>query len=728
MRRMDSRLFLCGGVVLLAACSGGGAKTSSDGGVDAGPPKDGGPSHDGADGAPKDGGMPKDTGLDAPGGCMGYSAAYCEFLNACEPGMLNANFGTLANCETSLDADCSRNLAAPGSGVTAAYVSSCTPQLTMETAACSSGPIPRPIKEMTACTVIGAGIGGTPCGLNAQCATDVCDVVGSTCGTCTTLANTAGAACGPGTGVTCGPGLECTQNETCATVVGLSDACNPSGSPPTACPDGTICVVPSMGAAGTCQASGVKSGTPCNAAGIGKPDCWQKAGFFCDHATKTCAPISYGAGGASCGEADGGTADPECAGGVCVAGACVTTVAENGTCTVGTSPPECVSGTSCVGSVCKAVDEMCASGGLPPFTFSPSNVSLATIYEQASKAKIETLTSSESPCLITTAETTGGASASCFKSPIKAVTTTQGGTAYTYDLIVVQSLTLQAGASILAGGTTPLVIVSLSDVTFMGGSYLLANSTTAGVGTVGPGGAPPGGVDFSNGVGPGGGPAAAASHSPGPGGGGFCGAGGPGGSAATGGATYGSEDNRPLLGGSAGGDNGNAGGAGGGAIQIVAAGTLSLGSGYISASGAGAGGLCGQSGGSGGAVLLEAPTVTIAAAGALTANGGAGSGYGPGCIGSQVAADGSTNTNVAASPSSAGGGYGSGGAGGAGGAIAGLGGGSSGGTSAGGGGGGVGRIRINAVTATIAGSAVISPSMAVVCATQGPLRALADGP
>jgi hypothetical protein len=722
MRRMDSRLFLLGGVVLLTAC-GGGPKTSSDGGAD-GPPKDSGTSGDGADGAPKDGGM------DAAGGCTSYAAAYCKFLSACEPGQLNAQFGTVATCETMLDADCSRSLAAPGSGVTPAYVSSCTAFLATETSACSSGPIPRPIKETNACTIVGAGAGGAPCGINAQCATDVCDVVGSTCGMCTTRVNTAGAACGPGTAVTCGPGLECNSSGICATVVGLSDVCTPSGSPPTACPEGAICVVPSMGAAGTCQASGVKSGTPCNNAGIGKPNCWDNAGFFCDDATKTCAPISYAAGGASCGEADGGTADTACAGGVCVASACVTTVAENGACSVGTSPSECVAGTSCVENVCKAVDETCATGGLPPFTFSPSNVSLATIYEQASKAAVETITSSESPCRITTAETTGGANASCFKSPIKAVKTTRGGTSYTYDLIVVRSLTLQAGASILAGGTTPLVIVSLSDVTFMGGSYLMANSMTAGTGTVGPGGAPSGSVDFLAGAGPGGGPGAAASRSPGPGGGGFCGAGGPGGSGTTGGGTYGSEDDRPLLGGSAGGDNEGGGGAGGGAVQIVAAGTLSLGSGYISSSGAGAGGMCGQSGGSGGAILLEAPTVTIAASGALTANGGAGSGHGPGCLGPapNVAADGSTNTNVAASASPAGGGYGYGGAGGAGPTIEGLTGGPQTGTSAGGGGGGVGRIRINAVTATIAGSAVISPSMTGVCATQGPLRSLSDGP
>lgn len=138
----------------------------------------------------------------------------------------------------------------------------------------------------------------------------------------------------------------------------------------------------------------------------------------------------------------------------------------------------------------------------------------------------------------------------------------------------------------------------------------------------------------------------------GSGGAGYGGVGGPGGAcvcpdpdAVAGGlggpATCGTDELVPLLGGSGGAGGtlpgagpsvAGVGGGGGGALQISAAGSLTVGStGRIDANGAGGAGTLGGTGaaggaggGSGGALLLEAPVVTVAVNGVLAANGGGG--------------------------------------------------------------------------------------------------------
>ncbi len=80
-------------------------------------------------------------------------------------------------------------------------------------------------------------------------------------------------------------------------------------------------------------------------------------------------------------------------------------------------------------------------------------------------------------------------------------------------------------------------------------------------------------------------------------------------------------------GGGAGGGGGDGGG-GGGAVQLIAAGTVTIGSSASSAAGVDVGGCGGKSngggGGSGGAILIEAPHVQLGAHAVLAANGGAG--------------------------------------------------------------------------------------------------------
>jgi hypothetical protein len=387
----------------------------------------------------------------------------------------------------------------------------------------------------------------------------------------------------------------------------------------------------------------------------------------------------------------------------------------------------CIAENGSAAGSCAPVDLKCGGkdAGLPAFTFSPSNVGLETILEWASMAQDETVTTAGDSALLVSTASTAATAQSGFMSPIEAVTQSDGSIV---NLVVVKSLTVASTGSIVVSGSVPLVIVSLSDVTFMGGN-LQANSTESGT-LPGPGGAAGNGGTAAKGVGKGGGSLGNIAGTVGSGGGAFCGVGGAGGGGGTTTAGYGNEAIRPLIGGSSGG--GDYGGAGGGAIQIVAARSLNLQAlSYITVGGAAAGAdSCitpAGGGGSGGAILLEAPTVTIA--GVLAANGGSGGGDSQGLDGW----DGTNSPETPASGATGTGGLGAGGKGGAGTTPNGTVGGASGAACgiAGGGGGSAGRIRINSATGTATLTSPdmnISPELTTKCARQGLLRSVDDGP
>ncbi len=276
-------------------------------------------------------------------------------------------------------------------------------------------------------------------------------------------------------------------------------------------------------------------------------------------------------------------------------------------------------------------------------------------------------------------------------------------------VFVMHSLLVKEAAHLLVRGNLPLVIVATDNVVIEG--ELTAAPAPRGIYAFA-GGAPPAPLHATLGGGHGGG-----GEQPvlfyGAGGAGYCALGGAGGTGAKvpvgahGGATYGTANLIPLLGGSSGGAT--QAGAGGGAIQISA--RLLVGVGLKGVINAGGGGGQGNSGGgSGGSILLEAPIVTIA--GHLSANGGGGGG---------TAAGGTGGDTGTPSPGGANGG----GAGGASEHPAGspgsaydakAGGGEAG---SGGGGGAAGRIRVNTGVANMTINGIISPTWTTGCATQG---------
>lgn len=292
-----------------------------------------------------------------------------------------------------------------------------------------------------------------------------------------------------------------------------------------------------------------------------------------------------------------------------------------------------------------------------------------------------------------------------------AVSQTQGGPEVA--VLVVNSLTVTADHEVIVEGSRPLVIVSATTIDLKGKLPIAAGMTAAPTGSVSWGGL--------DGLGPGGGKAGTnATYSGGAGGGAFCSPGGRGGndythnSGGPGGGVYGDANIVPLRGGSSGGlaRLGKCSGAGGGAVQLVAAKSISI-AGEVSAPGQGG---ChglewgGSGGGAGGAVLIEAPEVSVT--GVVAVNGGSGGGDfwdgKPGSVsdvpasGGKCKGDGAAGTNPA---------------------LAGIDDPDPACDAPGGGGGGGGWIRINtsAGTAAIGAAAVLSPAQSTGCASVGSL-------
>jgi hypothetical protein len=295
-------------------------------------------------------------------------------------------------------------------------------------------------------------------------------------------------------------------------------------------------------------------------------------------------------------------------------------------------------------------------------------------------------------------------------------------------VLSVDTLTIRNGASLIGVGSLPLVIMAATDIDLAGRLTVAADEL--------PDDPRPGAGGFLGalggtelGDGPGGGQPGLVGdpswHDSGGGGGSYATRGGTGGEAMAalggeGGPTYGNEDIVPLQGGSGGGGGAPRytelpGGNGGGAVQLVAAGAITIRStGVIDASGAGGWSgseVSGSGGGSGGAILVEAPRVVVEAGGGLGANGGAGAGGH-----NEIRGE---NGSAAGAPA-LGSGEGAAGRGGDGSdqdGVAGDGGDSQ---NAGGGGGGAGWIRINDATGTteLPGARIL-PRLGSCCAHQG---------
>lgn len=267
---------------------------------------------------------------------------------------------------------------------------------------------------------------------------------------------------------------------------------------------------------------------------------------------------------------------------------------------------------------------------LRAFDYQPTNFDPSDIGAGASGNAVEL------DCGVSTFDSTTGAFDNwCGEPTPTPVTLTQTGGP---DIVILPmaDFKLSEGATLTLTGDHPVVLAVFGDATIAGTLDASADGTVPGAG----GNQSCGGSQGADGDGD----PARYSGASGGGGGGFGTEGGSSGDAdtdhsdglnpgASGGVVRGTPDLSPLLGGCAGGKAGGcdtAGGAGGGAVQVSAAGTLTI-SGSVLANGGDGSLPCGASdegggtgGGSGGGILLEASVVSNAGATIRAAGGDGG--------------------------------------------------------------------------------------------------------
>lgn len=378
----------------------------------------------------------------------------------------------------------------------------------------------------------------------------------------------------------------------------------------------------------------------------------------------------------------------------------------------------CVSadaGTACPSGICRA-DQACEDGGtaLSGFPYIPSNFDPIAVATGGTGSNISL------SCNNAWFNSTDGGMNWCSGQPLPVVSVI--GQAGGPDAVVLAMTDLTLSGTLTLVGSRPVILAVYGNATIIGtlsAQSSLGRDAGAGFDSAATCTAGDGGSTVANSIGSGGGGGGFGLD--GGNGGNISGAGGVDGGA--GGAWGGNGAIVPLRGGCSGGsggrpndtsNGGGQGGEGGGAVQLSAAGVLTV-SGTVTASGAGGGGGLrdqvgdgshggngGGGGGSGGAVLLEGQDVSVATSARLTANGGGGGEGGDGNGGNNNGNPGADGPTAAATGGAGGTGAvgcaGSGAVGGSATGPAGNGGSVSyagNGCGAGGGGGAFGRIRVN---------------------------------
>jgi len=432
------------------------------------------------------------------------------------------------------------------------------------------------------------------------------------CGIC-------GNACGGGTPVcalsgeayACVPGCPATTPTLCGgTCVDEQTDVNNCGGCGSRCANGQTCAV------GHC----VGCGASCPTSGVSAYSC-AKGG--CNAAGGTCSA----AGPCYC------TSDTQCGSGKCLK-------------VSGQNDLSC--GTSCTGAGASdgfnctlAAPGIPAACAAPAFGYTPSNFAPAGHPPPSTSTTIDCNTTYDSSTHAFTGWCAGQTAPTIYSNVAQT-----GGPGV--DILAFRGLTLSAGSTLTlrsSGGGNAVILAVYGDAAIQGtihadGSAGASSTSTAGAS--GPGGnyacgASVGGTQGNNG------------HTSGGGGGGASGVGGTGpggvgGSTSAGGSARANASLVPLYGGCPGGASGNwacttSGGGGGGAVQISAAGALSVTGSITALGGTGGTSTCtnagcapgpnhtygggGGGGGSGGAILLEGNTVSAPLA-STVANGGAG--------------------------------------------------------------------------------------------------------
>ncbi|HEY3357690.1 MAG TPA: hypothetical protein VGQ83_30840 [Polyangia bacterium] len=280
-----------------------------------------------------------------PAACAAYARTVCALRDGCTAGLgVLVRYGDSATCEAREAVACGRELAAPGTGVTAAVLEACTAALPAQS--CGTFFEDRPI---AACAAAGARAIGAGCAVNGQCAAGYCQLAGgSACGACA-AAPAAGAPC-PNTGEVAA-GLACSKvTRTWVPLGGAGAACD-AGDP---CGAGLACVGadPPHQVPGACLAAITTLDAACDPQRATGADCDRNLGLYCT-AAGTCADIILAEPWGDCGRLLDDSVAMCTYGSVCIfpvgsrQGTCVQPVPDGTTCDSASGPP-CLAPARCV--------------------------------------------------------------------------------------------------------------------------------------------------------------------------------------------------------------------------------------------------------------------------------------------------------------------------------------------------------------------------------------------
>jgi hypothetical protein len=274
--------FSCSALLALASACSGRLATGGDPGLD-----DAGATPE-AGFETREGGGPDVVMVTAEKACADYAEARCRLLERCSPAMLAGYYGSVASCLAREKLDCRPDrFGWTGVNETPADVEACA--RTMSALACDElttgekwwgcSPPPGRLTE------------GSPCALNAQCASGLCDRSALGCGVCQAQ-KPEGTRCAWSD--ECAADFACVQSR-CVRRPGEGGACRESDD----CAGSLACVRLPDGSSSCARPLG--EGAPCtNDQGLKGP-CDIDHFLICDPATLTCRRIRFVGEGERCG-------------------------------------------------------------------------------------------------------------------------------------------------------------------------------------------------------------------------------------------------------------------------------------------------------------------------------------------------------------------------------------------------------------------------------------------
>jgi hypothetical protein len=294
--------------------------------------------------------LPACAPVSADRACSEVAAAECAKQDECRHNATLMYDGDLATCVQVHHDMCMAELASDGTGKSPDIAHECAGALpTMSCQSWLQGAMP------SACTPSGTLDDGEGCAFDTQCSGGFCSVsAGDSCGTCAELP----AAGDPCFDAGCGPNMTCAADGTCEPFVAVGGACDKTKH---GCAPNSWCVIASGAQSGTCQASGMELGAPCDSKKHTAPGCDFNDGLYCSATTQKCVAIDYAEPGAACGPSDHSGSSTWCLAANCIASTCVALAKDGEPCDLDSglncvSPERCVVAGSGTSGVCEIPD------------------------------------------------------------------------------------------------------------------------------------------------------------------------------------------------------------------------------------------------------------------------------------------------------------------------------------------------------------------------------------